>query len=98
MKLVLVPAGQFQMGTSQSDEKELLRLFPGVPAHNFAPERPAHTVRITKPFYLGQYEVTVGQFRQFAQAENYRTDGERDGEDGWGYNSEWNELEGNRPQ
>lgn len=37
-------------------------------------EQPKHSVAITQPFYLGTYEVTVGQFKQFVSATNYRTD------------------------
>jgi len=46
MKLVLVPAGEFMMGSPESElghEKW---------------EGPQHRVRITKPFYMGIYEVT----------------------------------------
>jgi len=28
-------------------------------------EEPQHRVRITKPFYMGKYEVTRGEFRKF---------------------------------
>jgi formylglycine-generating enzyme required for sulfatase activity len=38
-----------------------------------------HQVRISKPFYLGTTEVTVGQFRQFVERTNFKTEGERDG-------------------
>ena len=48
-------------------------------------EGPVHRVRITKPFYLGNYEVTVGQFRQFVNATGYKTDAEKDAVGGWGY-------------
>jgi len=41
-----------------------------------------HRVILTEGFYLGIHEVTVGQFRQFVTAENYRTEGERDGKGG----------------
>jgi formylglycine-generating enzyme required for sulfatase activity len=49
MEFVLIPAGTFQMGSDDSE------------AYNN--ERPAHTVRITQPFYLGKYEVTQGQWQ-----------------------------------
>jgi len=34
-------------------------------------EKPLHNVRITRPFYLGQFHVTVGQFRQFVEESKY---------------------------
>jgi len=73
MKLKLIPAGEFVMGSS-ADEPE-----------NQSDELPAHRVRITKPFYLGVYEVTIGEFRPFVEATNYQTDAEKDGRGGWGY-------------
>ncbi len=51
MKLVLIPAGEFDMG-SGDDDKEA-----------DTDEKPKHRVRITKPFYLGSTEVTQGQYR-----------------------------------
>jgi formylglycine-generating enzyme required for sulfatase activity len=62
MKMVLIPAGEFTMGSSDGDSDE----------------KPPHKVRITKPFYLGQYEVTVGQFRQFVNESGFQGVG-----DGW---------------
>jgi formylglycine-generating enzyme required for sulfatase activity len=50
MKFVLVPAGTFMMGADidieEADDNEL----------------PRHQVKISKPFYLGVYEVTQGQW------------------------------------
>ena len=49
-------------------------------------EYPQHRVRITKPFYLGTYHVTRGQFRQFVADTGYKTDaekGEEPGAFGW---------------
>ena len=43
-------------------------------------EMPAHKVRITKPFYMGAYAVTLGQFRKFVEAAHYLTDAERNDE------------------
>ena len=73
MKLRLIPAGAFMMG-SPEDEKG-----------RGNDEGPVHRVRITKPFYLGVYEVTVGQFRKFVDATGYKTEAETDGKGGWGY-------------
>ncbi len=50
MKLALIPSGKFVMG-SRVDDKE---------AYNT--EKPQHNVRISRPFYLGIYEVTQSQY------------------------------------
>jgi formylglycine-generating enzyme required for sulfatase activity len=50
MRLVLVPAGEFVMGSPKSEKG------------SSAQERPQHRVRISRPFYLGQYEVTQGDY------------------------------------
>lgn len=63
MKLKLIPAGDFLMGSARS-RQELVRLF-GLDeddAKYFTVEQPQHCVRITKPFYLGVTEVTQGQW------------------------------------
>ncbi len=51
MKLTLIPAGEFKMGSPDSYKQA------------DGDERPQHLVRITRPFYLGKYEVTQGQYR-----------------------------------
>ena len=49
IKLKRIPAGKFLMGLPGGDEDE--------------DEHPQHEVRITRPFYLGVYEVTQGQYQ-----------------------------------
>jgi formylglycine-generating enzyme required for sulfatase activity len=51
----------------------------GSPADQFRHEHPQHRVRITRPFYLGTYHVTRGQFRKFVEDTGYQTDAERGG-------------------
>ena len=51
----------------------------------FENEHPQHRVRITKPFYLGTYPVTRGQFRQFINDTGYKTEPETNKNPGaWG--------------
>lgn len=52
MKLVLIPAGEFLMGSPEGEF-----------ANRFG-EQPQHRVRITKPFWLGRYEVTQAEYSQ----------------------------------
>ena len=99
MKLKLIPAGEFLMGSAKSSQ-DVVRLFDldEEDAEHFTREHPQHRVRITKPFYLGLHEVTVGQFREFVEAEGYRTEPERDGKGGYGWNESEGELEGSDPK
>ena len=50
MKLTRIPAGVFLMGSADTD--------PGARDD----ESPRHRVRISKPFYMGVYEVTQAEF------------------------------------
>ena len=55
MKLVRIPAGEFLMGSDQSDRGAR------------ADESPQHRVRISKSFFLGAYEVTQAEFEELMQ-------------------------------
>ncbi len=83
MKLALIPAGEFLMGSPESEPQR-------------ADDEEQHRVRITKSFYMGAYNVTKGEFARFATEEKYKTQAEKgeEGNGGWGYDpktdkSEW---------
>lgn len=91
MKFVLLPAGDFMMGSEESVDV-LARDYPLLERKRFlelVDEAPLHRVRISRRFYLGQYEVTVGQFRRFVEASGYRPEAEADGTGGYGYNRDY---------
>lgn len=88
MKFVLIPAGEFMMGSDASAET-FAKTYPQYERKRFlelGDEAPVHKVRITRAFYLGQHEVTVGQFRRFLQVSGYQPESEADGSGGYGYN------------
>jgi formylglycine-generating enzyme required for sulfatase activity len=60
MEFVLIPAGEFDMGSPASDKDAN------------PDEKPQHRVRILQPFYLGITEVTLGQFLQFVRATGHK--------------------------
>lgn len=95
MKLVLIPAGQFMMGGGEPAE-DLVQAFAAYKrkAEFFSDEYPRHRVRITKAFYLGEYEVTVGDFRRFVDDTGYKTEAETDGEGGWGFDPKTGRCDG----
>ena len=100
MHLAWIPAGEFLMGSNETME-QLLQAFPQYQVeaktdYLFADEHPQHRVRITHPFYLGRCEVTVKQFRAFADS-GYRTEADSAGTGGWGYNPVSGLCEGRDP-
>ena len=46
---VLIPAGTFQMGSNAGEDRN----------------KPVHEVTITKPFYMGKYEVTQAEYEKY---------------------------------
>ncbi len=74
--MVRIPAGNFVMGSSESDIAWAMgTLAQGQPV-SLENEYPFHKVRISRPFYISSNEVTVGQFRKFVEETGYVTDGE----------------------
>lgn len=91
MTFVRIPAGSFFMGSSESNEA-LEKSYPLMEQRRLVDlddEAPVHAVRISHAFYLGQTEVTVGQFRRFIEASGYRSESEADGTGGYGYNPDY---------
>jgi len=62
MEFLLVKGGCFQMGDTFVDGKSI--------------EKPVHEVCVDE-FYMGRYEVTVGQFKEFVRETRYQTEAER---------------------
>ena len=52
MKMLLIPPGEFTMGSPDSDRA------------TYFSEKPRHFVKVSKPFYLCVYEVTHQQYQK----------------------------------
>ncbi|NUQ64445.1 MAG: SUMF1/EgtB/PvdO family nonheme iron enzyme [Pirellulales bacterium] len=86
MKLVLIPAGEFDMGCT---DEEVARAKAEFQTQNLPPgwlymvlsESPRHHVRITKPFLVGAYEVTQEDYLNITgKTPSYFSAGGRGGE------------------
>jgi len=62
--MVWLPGGTFRMGSPEGVGEDR--------------ERPAHPVRLSH-YAVGQYPVTVGEFRRFVESSGYRTEAETGG-------------------
>ncbi len=67
MKLVYIPAGSFMMGSSLS-AAQLVREYD-TKEEDVTDEFPQHQVRISKSFWMGQTEVTQGQYESVMNAQ-----------------------------
>ena len=66
MRLALIPSGKFVMGSPAGEKGR-------------RDDEMQHPVTISRPFYMGVYEVTRGQFAAFVADTGYRTDAEKKG-------------------
>ena len=97
MKFVWVPKGCFQMGQTIAEKQYLIKA-RGKEKYTkyYERELPRHKVCLDG-FWMGQHEVTRGEFRQFIKATGYQTDAEKKGT-AWIFNKEtdwkWKEEKG----
>jgi formylglycine-generating enzyme required for sulfatase activity len=85
IKIVPIPAGEFFMGSSPEQVEQMLKLFPDMKKEYLDVEQPRHRDQITRIQGLSAHEVTLGQFRKFVDDTGYKTEAERDGKGGEGY-------------
>jgi len=66
---VHIPSGEFAMGTTEEDIKDLIKKFGG-DEDFYKRETPQHLVSLPD-YYLARYPVTVAQFREFTTESGY---------------------------
>ena len=82
MKFVLIKAGEFLMGSPDTEKNSV------------DDEKPQHRVRITWRFYL-ECTSHPASIRLFVDDSGYQTDAEKDGKGGTGWNEEAKKFEQN---
>ena len=88
LRYAFIPGESFQMGCSSGDRE------------CSSGEKPAHAVTISRPFWLGQTEVTVEAYRRFAAATGKSLPSKTSLNPGWSegkmpmVNVDWNDANG----
>jgi formylglycine-generating enzyme required for sulfatase activity len=74
--MVLIQTGRFQMGSPEHERR--IAMAAGSQKNWIARETPQHWVGIERPFAIGRYPVTVGEWRAFVHASAWQPAGEVD--------------------
>jgi len=82
MKMILIPPGEFQMGSSQEEIDQLVTVSTEEGWQRYVRSQgPRHRVRLTRPFYLAVYEVTQEEYEQVEGANPSHFSSAGDGKD-----------------
>ena len=85
MKFVWVEEGCFDMGQTQKEKEQLIQEEGEDWYKKYAADELPRRRVCVDGFWMGQYEVTVGQFRKFVSDTGYETDAERNAGGGDGF-------------
>ncbi len=78
VEVVLIPAGEFVMGSSPEMQREMLALCQNCDPDSVTDQSPQRSIYLDD-FWIDKTEVTIAQFREFVEQENYLTAAERKG-------------------
>jgi len=92
-EMVLIPEGQFLMGSTEDDVKKLLELDSNVEASRFDVEVPQREIHLS-PYLIDKCPVTNAEYKKFVVSGGYK---QRDywSEAGWNYIIQVKPLDGN---
>ncbi len=65
--MILIPAGEFRMGSTENQISSLLKDFEGIQFNAFQAEIPQRQISL-KAYYLDQYEVSYRHYRAFLES------------------------------
>jgi formylglycine-generating enzyme required for sulfatase activity len=79
LEVVYIPPGKFMMGSTAKEKEWATGIEGGAQAGTVREqyEGAPRSMKVSKGFWMGRTEVTMGQFRRFVEATGYVTDAEK---------------------
>lgn len=88
IRFVKIPAGEFRIGTDEPStvlKRAYEKYYEDAKEDWFKDEYPSKLKKVEKPFWLGQTEITRGQFERFVKETGYKTTAEQEGKNKGGF-------------
>jgi formylglycine-generating enzyme required for sulfatase activity len=93
MPFIRIPAGEFWMGSTEAEIKNILAQNKNLKEEWFTDSLPQHKVYLDE-YWIGKYPVTVAQFTAFTNATGYKTAAEKQGFGRVWTGSKWEDVKG----
>ena len=95
LRLVKIAARgkSFMIGSSAEEQAAVVNKYFEGKRPDWMDDENERQIRLTNDYFIGQFEITRGQFRRFVEDTGFKTEAEEYG-GGYGWNGEKNEVEG----